>query len=72
LFVLHSYCQKIDVKPLKKAWEQLINNKELIGQINSHLERIERLVRARTSGETHKKETDEQPDESQSSESKPE
>jgi hypothetical protein len=72
LFVLHSYCQKIDVKPLKNAWEKLINNEELVGQISSHLERIERLIRARTRVETDERETDEQPDESQSAESKPE
>ncbi len=72
LFVLHRYCQKIDVKPIKKAWEQLISNDELIGQINKHFETIEKLVQARTSVETHEKETDVQPGESQSSESKPE
>ena len=51
LFVLHSYCQKIDVKPLKKAWEHLINNVELHDQINRHFERIEKLIQMRTGQE---------------------
>jgi hypothetical protein len=56
--VLHHYCQKIDVKPLKKAWEQLINNEELLGQINRHFARIETLVRARAGQEPLEKEPD--------------
>ena len=51
LFVLHSYCQKIDIKPLKKAWEHLINNVELHDQINRHFERIEKLIQMRTGQE---------------------
>jgi hypothetical protein len=58
LIVLHSYCQKIDVKPLKKAWEQFINNEELLGQINRHFARIETLVRARAGQEPLEKEPD--------------
>jgi hypothetical protein len=51
LLVLQSYCKKIDVKPLKKAWEHLINNVELHDQINRHFERIEKLIQMRTGQE---------------------
>ena len=45
LFMLHRTCKKIDVEPLKEAWEQLKTNDELIGYINGLFERIEKLVR---------------------------
>lgn len=48
LFVLHRTCKKIDVEPLKAAWEQLKNNDELIAHINGLFERIETLVREST------------------------
>lgn len=67
LIVLRSYCQKINVMPLKKAWEQLINNEELRGQINRHLEIIERLIRARTNMNSVEKGTNDLPDDQQSS-----
>jgi hypothetical protein len=60
--VLHIYCQKINVKPIKKAWEQLISNDELLAHINSYFERIEKLIHVRTSGKPDEKETDEPPD----------
>jgi hypothetical protein len=41
--------QKIDVEPLKNAWEQLKNNEELLANINEHFERIEKMVLSRTS-----------------------
>lgn len=56
--VLHFYCQKIDVMPLKKAWEQFINNEELRGQINQHLERIEKLIQVRTGVDSRNKDQD--------------
>ncbi len=67
LLVLRSYCQKINVMPLKKAWEQLINNEELRGQINRHLEIIERLIQARTSMNSVEKDPNDPPGDSQSS-----
>ena len=72
LLVLRSYCQKINVMPLKKAWEQLINNEELRGQINRHLEIIERLIQTRTSMNPFEKDPAEPPGESQSSRQNPE
>lgn len=60
--VLHIYCQKINVIPIKKAWEQLISNDELLAHINSYFERIEKLIHVRTSGKPDEKETDEPPD----------
>ncbi len=48
-FALHRTCRKIDVEPLKKAWEQLKNNEELLAHINEHFERIEKMVLSRTS-----------------------
>lgn len=51
LLVLRSYCKKIDLKPLKKAWEQLINNEDLRDQISRHFERIEKLIQMRTGQE---------------------
>lgn len=44
--------------PLKKAWEQLINNEELRGQINQHLERIEKLIQVGTGVDSRNKEPD--------------
>lgn len=61
LCVLHSYCNKIDVKPLKKAWEQFINNEELRAHINRNFARIEELVRARTGEAPREKGPDEPP-----------
>ena len=68
LFVLHSYCQKIDVKPLKKAWEHLINNVELHDQINRHFERIEKLIQMRTGKEMPEDEPEGTTDTSETSE----
>jgi hypothetical protein len=48
-FALHRTSRKIDVEPLKNAWEQLKNNEELLAQINEHFERIEKMVLSRTS-----------------------
>ncbi len=45
LFVLHRTCKKIDVAPLKKAWDQLKTNDELIAHINGLFEKIEKLIR---------------------------
>ncbi|MBW2689948.1 MAG: hypothetical protein JRC99_08460 [Deltaproteobacteria bacterium] len=64
LCVLHHYCKKIDVKPLKKAWEQFINNEELRAHINRNFARIEELVRARTGAGPHEKGPDEPPGDS--------
>lgn len=64
LCVLHHYCKKIDVKPLKKAWEQFINNEELRAHINRNFARIEELVRARTGEAPHEKGPDEPPGDS--------
>ena len=71
LFVLHSYCQKIDVKPLKKAWEHLINNVELHDQINRHFERIEKLIQMRTGQEKPDDDPEGTTDTSQTSEQNP-
>ena len=67
LLVLRYYCQKINVIPLKEAWEEFINNEEFRGQINKHLETIERLIQGRTSLNSFEKDPDEPPGESQSS-----
>ena len=48
-YVLHRTGRKIDVEPLKNAWEQLKNNEELLANINEHFERIEKMVLSRTS-----------------------
>jgi hypothetical protein len=48
-FALHRTSRKIDVEPLKNAWVQLRNNEELLGQINEHFERIEKMVLSRAS-----------------------
>ena len=54
LCVLHRVCRKIDVAPIKAAWEQLRHNDALLAQLNQHFETIETLIRART--KTHKHE----------------
>jgi hypothetical protein len=46
-YVLHRTCRKIDVEPLKEAWEQLKNNEELLAHINQHFERIGKMVQLR-------------------------
>ena len=46
---LHRTCRKIDVEPLKNAWEQLKNNEELLANINEHFEKIEEMVLSRAS-----------------------
>ena len=43
-YALHRTCRKIDVEPLKNAWQQLKNNEELLANINEHFERIEKMV----------------------------
>ena len=48
-FALHRTSRKIDVEPLKNAWEQLKSNEELLANINDHFERIEKMVLSRTS-----------------------
>ena len=48
-FALHRTSRKIDVEPLKNAWEQLKNNEELLANINEHFERIEKMVLSRAS-----------------------
>jgi hypothetical protein len=48
-FTLHRTSRKIDVEPLKNAWEQLKSNEELLANINEHFERIEKMVLSRTS-----------------------
>ena len=48
-YALHRTGRKIDVEPLKNAWEQLKNNEELLANINEHFERIEKMVLSRTS-----------------------
>ena len=58
LCVLQRYCQKIDIKPIKKAWEELITNDELLGHISQHFTRIEELVRSRTSADPREEEPD--------------
>jgi len=45
---LHRTSRKIDVVPLKNAWEQLKDNEELLANINQHFERIEHMVLSRT------------------------
>ena len=71
LLVLQSYCKKIDVKPLKKAWEHLINNVELHDQINRHFERIEKLIQMRTGQEKPDDDPEGTTDTSQTSEQNP-
>ncbi|WP_041277978.1 hypothetical protein [Desulfotalea psychrophila] len=48
-YALHRSSRKIDVKPLKNAWEQLKDNEELLANINKHFEKIEEMVLARAS-----------------------
>jgi hypothetical protein len=48
-YALHRTCRKIEVEPLKKAWEQLKNNEELLAQINQYFERIAKMVQSGTS-----------------------
>jgi hypothetical protein len=48
-FTLHRTSRKIDVEPLKNAWEQLKSNEELLANINEHFERIEKMVLSKTS-----------------------
>ena len=48
-FALRRTSRKIDVEPLKNAWEQLKNDEELLAQINEHFVRIEKMVLSRTS-----------------------
>jgi len=55
LYILHRTCKKIDVEPLKKAWEQLKTNDELLGHINGLFERIEKLVQGSTFLNKHEK-----------------
>ena len=54
-FALHRTSRKIDVEPLKNAWEQLKNNEELLANINEHFERIEKMVLSRASLLTNEK-----------------
>ena len=72
LCLLHNYCNKIDVRPIKKVWEQFINNEELFGQVNSLFERIEKLVRARTDQETNGNDTEDKTNGSQTPGQNPE
>ena len=44
LFVLHRSCRKIDVEPLRELWHELKNKDELLETINSHVERMEKLL----------------------------
>jgi hypothetical protein len=46
-YALHRTCRKIDVEPLKKAWDQLKNSEELLAHISQHFERIEKMVQSR-------------------------
>jgi len=64
LCVLQRYCQKIDIKPIKKAWEELITNDELIGHISQQFASIEELVRSRTSAAHSEEGTDQPPGDS--------
>jgi hypothetical protein len=48
-FALHRTCRKIDVEPLRNAWEQLKSEEELLARINEHFVRIEKMVLSRTS-----------------------
>ena len=43
LCILHRVCRKIDVAPIKAAWEQLRHNDALLAQLNQHFETIETL-----------------------------
>jgi hypothetical protein len=45
LYVLHRTCKKIDVMPLKTAWNQLIKNDELIHYINDQFEKIVTIIK---------------------------
>jgi hypothetical protein len=54
LFALNRASRKIDVKPLKMAWDQLKHNEELLRYINQHVERIEQLIQSRTSSRKDK------------------
>jgi hypothetical protein len=65
-FALHRTSRKIDVEPLKNAWQQLKNNEELLENINEHFERIEKMALSRTSllvKETDHEESDDQEEE---------
>jgi hypothetical protein len=44
LFALHRSCRKIDVEPLRELWHELKNKDELLETINSHVERMEKLL----------------------------
>ncbi|MGB5726321.1 MAG: hypothetical protein WBM52_03825 [Thiogranum sp.] len=44
LFVLHRSRRKIDVEPLRELWHELKNKDELLETINSHVERMEKLL----------------------------
>ena len=44
LFALHRSCRKVDVEPLRELWQELKNKDELLETINSHAERIEKLL----------------------------
>jgi hypothetical protein len=68
-YALHRTCQKIDVELLKKAWEQLKNNEELLAHINQHFERIEKMVQSRF---MNKKDTAESVNREEDSEQGPE
>jgi hypothetical protein len=58
LFVLHRTCKKIDVEPLKAAWEQLKTNDELFRYIDSFMERIEKFVQESAFFHKHEKSVD--------------
>jgi hypothetical protein len=45
LAILYRVSKKIDIEPLKEAWEQLKTNDELIAHINALFEKLETLVR---------------------------
>ena len=71
-YALHRTCRKIDVEPLKKAWEQLKNSEELLAHINQHFERIEKMVQSRTSLLVNEKDTVESVNREEDSEQGPE
>jgi len=68
-YALHRTGRKIDVEPLKKAWDQLKNNEELLAHISQHFERIEKMVQSRFMNE---KETAESVNRQEDSEQGPE
>ena len=66
LGVLQWYCRKIDIRPLKNSWEQLVGNKELLEQVKKYFEIIKEHITARTGEEPQENEGEETPENPQS------